>query len=450
MTLSVTETISAIATPPGRGGVGIVRISGSLARQMASTISGIEPQARQAHFVHFRDAEGDEIDEGILLYFPAPHSFTGEDVVELQGHGGPIVMDLLLNRTLQLGARLARAGEFSERAYLNDKIDLAQAEAIADLIDSETEVSARLAVRSLQGIFSNRVHQLLEQLTQLRIYVEAAIDFPEEEIDFLSDGKVEKDLEKIIDRMEELQKAASIGRVMRDGMTLVIAGLPNAGKSSLMNALSGAEAAIVTDIPGTTRDVLRERIQIDGMPVHLIDTAGIRDSDDAVEKIGIDRAHKEISQADRILWIYDGAKDPQHLAFDRKILPENIPITFVHNKADISGQEVCQRETESGSEIVLSAKHDQGLELLRNHLKTSMGLEQTTEGEFIARRRHLDAISRAARHLQDGKQAMLAGMAGELLAEDLRQSQIDLSDITGEFSADDLLGEIFSSFCIGK
>jgi tRNA modification GTPase len=427
-----------------------VRISGPQALAYGRAITGIEPRPRHAHYCEFTDADSRLIDEGLFIYFAAPNSFTGEDVVELQGHGGPVVMDLLLERCVQLGARIAQAGEFSERAFLNDKLDLAQAEAIADLIDSETRAAARLAVRSLHGDFSERVHALVERVTHLRMYVEAAIDFPEEEIDFLSDGKVEADLLSIIETVEQLQASANVGRVLRDGMNLVIAGLPNAGKSSLLNALAGSESAIVTDIPGTTRDVLRERIQIDGMPVHLIDTAGIRESDDAVEQIGVERARREIEQADRILWVYDGEADPEHQAFDPAHLPQAVPVTFVHNKADQSGVPPGRIQDISETTFALSAKQGEGIDALRLHLRESMGLEQTTQGEFIARRRHLDAIARGHAHLLDARSAMDAGMEGELIAEDLRLCQNALGEITGQFSADDLLGEIFGSFCIGK
>jgi len=450
VTAPVTETICAVATPPGRGGVGIVRVSGPRALQIAEAITGMQPQPRYAHFCSFNDQQQQVIDEGLLIYFAAPHSFTGDEVIELQGHGGPVVMDLLLQRCVQLGARIARPGEFSERAFLNGKLDLAQAEAIADLIDSETSASARLALRSLQGEFSQRVHALVEELTNLRMYVEAAIDFPEEEIDFLSDGKVQTDLDGIVAAIEALQQAANIGRVMRDGMNLVIAGLPNAGKSSLLNALAGSDSAIVTEIPGTTRDVLRERIQIDGMPLHLIDTAGLRDTEDAVERIGVERARREIEQADRILWVYDGAQDPQHSAFDPSHLPPGVPVTFVHNKADRSGAAVGAQSRDGVVTVTLSAKQGEGMDALRRHLRQSMGLDQTTQGEFIARHRHMDAIARAHKHLLDGHAAMQSGMAGELLAEDLRLAQLALSEITGEFTSDDLLGEIFAGFCIGK
>ena len=450
MTASVTDTIAAIATPPGRGGIGIVRVSGAAVPVVAEALLGSLPSPRLARFARFRDAYDQVIDEGLALYFPAPGSFTGEHVLELQGHGGPVVMDLLLSRVLQLGVRLARPGEFSERAFLNDKLDLAQAEAIADLIDSETAAAARLAVRSLDGEFSRRIQDLVDQLIHLRMYVEAAIDFPEEEIDFLSDGKVAGDLAAVIAQVTQVQASAKVGRILRDGMTLVIAGLPNAGKSSLLNALAGADTAIVTDIPGTTRDVLRERIQIDGMPVHLIDTAGLRDSGDAVERIGVARARAEMARADRVLWVYDGHADPEHGGFDPADLPEGVPVTFVRNKADLSGEIPGERRLAEGTEIALSAKGGAGVDALRAHLKQVMGYTGSGEGEFIARRRHLDAIARAQVHLAAGQAALLGGAAGELLAEDLRQAQNALSEITGDFSADDLLGEIFSSFCIGK
>ncbi|WP_428633260.1 tRNA uridine-5-carboxymethylaminomethyl(34) synthesis GTPase MnmE [Sedimenticola sp.] len=444
------DSIAAIATPPGMGGVGIIRISGKLVRTVAEALSGTLPPPRYARFARFSDKQGNLVDEGLLLFFPAPHSFTGEDVLELQGHGGPVVLDLLLQRVLECGVRLARPGEFSQRAFLNGKLDLAQAEAIADLIESGTRDAARLAVRSLEGEFSKRIHQLVEQLILLRMYVEAAIDFPEEEIDFLSDGKVANDLAAIVASVDDVQRSARLGRLMRDGMTLVIAGLPNAGKSSLLNCLAGRDSAIVTDIPGTTRDLLREQIQIDGMPLHLIDTAGLRESRDAVEQEGIRRAREEIAKADCILWIFDDKLDPEHEAFDRSLLPAEIPVTFVRNKIDRSGTKAGLRETDSGVEVALSAKTGEGVEFLRDHLKQSMGFSSGQEGEFIARRRHLDAIQRASEHLLTGQKALQGQGSGELLAEDLRQAQLALSEITGEFTADDLLGQIFSSFCIGK
>ncbi len=450
MTGPVTDTIAAVATPPGRGGIGIVRLSGPAVPQIAAALLGHCPVARHATLARFRDTAGDPIDQGIALYFPAPHSFTGEPVLELQGHGGPVVMDLLLARVLALGARAARPGEFSERAFLNGKLDLAQAEAIADLIDSETAAAARLANRTLEGEFSRRVHALVAQLTQLRMYVEAAIDFPEEEIDFLSDGKVSKDLQTILAKLEQVQASARIGRVLRDGMTLVIAGRPNAGKSSLLNALAGVEAAIVTEVPGTTRDLLRERIQIDGMPLHLIDTAGLRDTDDLVEREGVRRARAELARADRVLWVFDGAADPEHSAYDPAQLPVGVPVTFIRNKLDLTGAAPRLIETPAGPEVALSARGGAGVELLRQHLKQCMGYATGIEGEFSARRRHLAALAHARDHLQTGAAALRDQAAGEILAEELRLAQQALGAITGEFSAEDLLGEIFASFCIGK
>ena len=448
--MSSRDTIAAVATPPGRGGIGIVRVSGAQVQTIARSILRRLPEQRTARFCRFLDAEGETLDEGIALYFPAPASFTGEDVLELQAHGGPVLMDLLLQRVLQLGARLARPGEFSERAFLNGKLDLTQAEAIADLIDASTASAARLASRTLRGQFSQQVNALLERVIQLRLYVESAIDFPEEEIDFLSDGKVSTDLHGILRVLKHLQATAHTGRLLRDGMTLVIAGRPNAGKSSLMNALAGADAAIVTALPGTTRDLLRERIQIDGMPLHIIDTAGLRESEDPVEQEGMRRARMEMAQADLILWVFDDLADPDHLALDRDGLPEKVPMTLIRNKIDQSGRQAYLQATQHGTEIALSAKTLQGLDLLKQHLKESMGFAGEAEGEFIARRRHLDALDRAQRHLQQGAQVLARDAAGELLAEDLRQAQQALNEITGEFTADDLLGRIFATFCIGK
>ncbi len=448
--LPVTDTIAAIATPPGRGGIGVLRVSGSQCTGIAQALLGRLPRAREAVFTAFRDAGGEAIDRGIALYFAAPRSFTGEDVLELQGHGGPVVMDMLLARVLALGARGARPGEFSERAFLNDKLDLVQAEAIADLVDSETAAAARLASRTLQGEFSNRVHVLVDRLIELRMYVEAAIDFPEEEVDFLADSKVSAHLQEIIESVDRVRASAAIGRVMRDGMTLVIAGLPNAGKSSLLNALAGIEAAIVTELPGTTRDVLRERIQIDGMPLHLIDTAGLRESDDRIEREGVRRAKLELDRADRVLWVFDAANDPQHRTFDPQHLPERVPVTFIRNKIDLTDERPVLRETAAGPEIGVSARDGLGIEQLRDHLKACMGYGGSSEGEFIARRRHLDAIERTQQHLASGYEALETRHAGEILAEELRLAQACLAEITGEFNADDLLGQIFSSFCIGK
>jgi tRNA modification GTPase len=447
----MTDTIAAVATPPGRGGIGVVRVSGPLSAAIAEAVCGALPVPRQAAFCRFRAGDGAVIDEGITLYFPAPHSFTGEDVLELQGHGGPVVMDLLLARVCKLGARPARPGEFSERAFLNDKLDLAQAEAIADLIASDTAAAARAALRSLQGEFSRRVHGLVEGLIELRMYVEAAIDFPEEEIDFLTDGVIAVRLSALREGLTALQAAAGQGRLLRDGMTVVIAGRPNAGKSSLLNHLAGREAAIVTAIPGTTRDVLREHISIDGMPLHVIDTAGLRDSDDPVEREGIRRAWAEIESADRILMVVD---DRLGLTAEDRVLrerlPPGMPVTVLYNKIDLSGRTPVIGEGEWGTEILLSARTEEGLDLLRNHLKACMGYHSGEEGGFMARRRHLDALERAAIALERATYQLEVIRAGELVAEELREAQNALAEITGEFASEDLLSRIFSSFCIGK
>jgi tRNA modification GTPase len=448
--VSEQETIAAIATPPGQGGVGIVRISGVLATDIAQEIIGRTPKPRIAEFANFINDVGEPIDTGLALFFPNPNSFTGEDVLELQGHGGPVVMDLLLQRVLQLGARVAQPGEFSKRAYLNGKLDLAQAEAVADLIESGTTAAARLAVRSLSGEFSDRINGLVYAVTQLRMYVEAAIDFPEEEIDFLSDGKLLDDLAAIRLRLEQVEKSAAVGRLLRDGITLVIAGPPNAGKSSIMNALSGRNTAIVTDVPGTTRDLLKEQIQIDGLPLHIIDTAGLRESGDQVEQEGIRRAREQIANADRVLWVFDDKTDPEHSAFDPDELPPGVPVLFVRNKIDLTGTETGINDSANGTEIAISAHTEKDIQMLRDYLKQSVGFHGAEEGEFLARRRHLDALERAGKHLETGVLALQESGSGELLAEDLRQVQLALSEITGEFSADDLLGEIFTSFCIGK
>ncbi len=450
------ETIAAVATAQGRGGVGIVRVSGPLAGQLAQAICQRQLQPRYAHYgPFFADAE-QVLDEGLALYFPGPNSFTGEDVLELQGHGGPVVLDLLLRRCVQLGARLARPGEFSERAFLNDKLDLAQAEAIADLIEASSEQAARNALRSLQGEFSRRVHGLTERLISLRIYVEAAIDFPEEEIDFLADGHVLNLLDGVRTDLDGVLREAGQGALLRDGMTVVIAGRPNAGKSSLLNALAGREAAIVTEIAGTTRDVLREHIHIDGMPLHVVDTAGLRATEDQVERIGVERALKAIGEADRILLVVDAtapeADDPFALwpeFLDQR--PDPAKVTLIRNKADLSGEAIALEACNDGHiTICLSARSSEGLDLLREHLKACMGYEQTAESSFSARRRHLEALRQAATHLEHGHAQLTLAGAGELLAEDLRMAQQALGEITGAFSSDDLLGRIFSSFCIGK
>lgn len=454
--MQTNDTIVAQATPPGRGGVGILRVSGPKAALVAQTILGKLPKPRYADYLPFRDVNDTVLDQGIALFFPGPNSFTGEDVLELQGHGGPVILDLLLRRILTIdGIRIANPGEFSERAFLNDKLDLAQAEAIADLIDASSEQAARSAMNSLQGAFSAQIHHMVEALTTLRIYVEAAIDFPDEEIDFLSDGKIEAKLDEVIADLARVRSEARQGSLLREGMKVVIAGRPNAGKSSLLNALAGREAAIVTDIAGTTRDVLREHIHIDGMPLHIIDTAGLREASDEVERIGIERAWKEIEQADRVLFMLDStttdATEPQQIwpEFMAR-LPDTLPVTVIRNKADKTGEEIEFVEDVRYPLIRLSAREDKGIDLLRDHLKEAMGFKGNTEGGFLARRRHLQALDAATIHLDQGHEQLVVARSGELLAEELRLAQLELSEITGEFSSDDLLGRIFSSFCIGK
>lgn len=445
----MSETVTAIATPPGRGGVGIIRVSGAKASEVAQALLGQCPEPRLAHFGEFKNEKGIAIDEGIALFFKGPNSFTGEDVLELQGHGGPVVMQLLLERVIRLGCRLARAGEFTERAFLNDKMDLAQAEAVADLIDAVSIQSAQSAIKSLQGAFSARIHPLVEKLINLRLYVEAAIDFPEEEIDFLSDNQITDGLKNLVLDLDILLTEAKQGHLLQQGLTLVLAGRPNAGKSSLLNALAGKEAAIVTNIPGTTRDVLREAISLEGVPLHIVDTAGLRDSDDVIEQEGVKRAHQAIAEADRLLLILDDSdKTPVSILLNeiQSQLPTQLPVTIVHNKIDLSGQ----KERVEGDEIFVSAKQGLGLDLLKAQLLKSIGFDQAVESRFTARTRHLEALERAVVSVKTGQQQLDQHQAGELLAEDLRVAQQALSEITGEFTSDDLLGRIFSSFCIGK
>ena len=450
-----TETIAAIATPPGKGGVGIVRISGPKSQEIARAMLAVKTLTpRYAHYGNFLETTATgtaTIDQGIALFFPGPNSFTGEDVLELQGHGGPIILDCVLRTAISLGARMARPGEFSERAFLNNKIDLAQAEAIADLIDSASEQAARQALRSLEGAFSKEINELVEAITMLRIYVEAAIDFPEEEIDFISDGRVANELNSIKLHLESVFSSAKQGSILREGMTVVIAGKPNAGKSSLLNALAGRESAIVTAIAGTTRDVLRENILIDGMPLHVVDTAGLRDSDDPVEQEGIKRAWAEIAQADRVLLVIDSNSALQE---ELSIPPEfdtfvkQKKLSLIYNKCDLTGQAPGIQD-DTISRVYLSAKQNQGIDVLRAHLKSCVGYDDG-DTPFIARRRHIDALERGREHIFNGEQQLTTYNAGELLAEELRLAQNALAEITGEFSSDDLLGRIFSSFCIGK
>lgn len=464
------STIAAQATAPGRGGVGIIRVSGPEAKHVAQAILGKVPEIRKAEYLSFSNANNETLDQGIAIFFKAPNSFTGEDVIEFQGHGGPVILDMLLKSILALpNVVMAKPGEFSEQAFLNDKLDLTQAEAIADLINSSSEQAARSALHSLQGDFSKLVNEMVESIIHLRMYVEAAIDFPEEEIDFLADQKIATDLKAIINKVEDVRKQALQGSIIREGMRVVIAGRPNAGKSSLLNALSGKESAIVTDIAGTTRDVLTEQIHIDGMPLHIIDTAGLRESDDKVEQIGIERAWHEIKRADRVLLMVDASDNHSVLEDEQGIknyypeffeqLPANIGLTLIRNKADLNlsikqadiGLAAFTDENKKQHvSITLSAKTGSGVDSLKEHLKAIMGYQGSTEGGFMARRRHLTALNKAHQHLITGLEQLESYVAGEILAEELRICQLELDQITGEFTSDDLLSKIFSSFCIGK
>ncbi len=452
------DTIAAIATPPGRGGIGIVRVSGPQVRAIAEGLldGGRLPPPRRAAFRAFRDADGTVIDEGIALYFPAPRSYTGEEVLELHAHGSPVVLDLLLARACALGARPARPGEFTERAFLNGKLDLAQAEAVADLIDAANAAAARAARRTLAGEFSQRVAALVERLTDLRTYVEAAIDFPEEEVDFLSEAQLAERLQALAEDLARLRAAARTGTLLQEGMVVVIAGPPNAGKSSLLNALAGEEAAIVSPVPGTTRDVLRADIDLGGgLRLRVFDTAGLRASADAIETEGMRRARQVMERADRVLFVLDAAHpDPVARAAAEAQLPPHLPRTLIYNKIDLTGQAPYYRaapgpEAAPYAEVALSAKTGAGLELLRNHLGESAGFRPAGENDFTARRRHLEAIARAERHLAAAA-AHAAARQGELLAEELKLAQDALGEITGAVAPDDLLGRIFSTFCIGK
>ncbi len=451
------DTIVAIATAPGRGGVGVVRLSGGDLSGFVEGLLGADRvlKPRYAHYASFYDAEGTVLDQGLVLLFTAPNSFTGEQVLELHGHGGPVILDCLVNRCLELGARPARPGEFSERAFLNDKLDLAQAEAVADLIDASSTQAAKSAVRSLQGEFSHKIQNFVERMISLRVFVEAAIDFPEEEIDFLADEALRSQLSSLRDDLMAFLATAEQGALLRDGITLVLAGKPNAGKSSLLNALAGQETAIVTSIAGTTRDVLREKINLDGVPLNIVDTAGLRDTDDVVEQQGVIRAWNEIEKADAILYVVDASKqDDESLEqlwpeyFERfSQQPHNIISIF--NKQDLLKKPI-EEVDRGGAAIGVSAKTGDGLLGLKQLILDSVGYQQQAEGVFSARRRHLSAINRATDLVCHGIQQLEQSNAGELLAEDLRQAQRYLSEITGDFTSDDLLGVIFSSFCIGK
>lgn len=440
------DVIAAIATAPGRGGIGVVRVSGRNLQSFAYSLSGAEPVPRRARFTRFLAADRSVLDEGLLLYFPAPSSFTGEDVLELQGHGGPVVMRMLLARCLEVGARLAEPGEFSQRAFLNGRMDLAQAEAVADLIEASTEQAARSAVRSLGGEFSRRIGLLRDELIDLRMLVEATLDFPEEEIDFLERARAFQRLDAIDTHLAEVLRTARQGALLRDGLRVVLAGRPNVGKSSLLNALAGDERAIVTDIAGTTRDVLRETIQIEGVPLHIIDTAGLRDTDDPVERIGVERSWREIANADVVVVLTDDESSMDTVAVDARV-PATVPRLRVVNKIDLHGSSARCEEDAGGARVWLSARSGEGMDLFRAQLLRIAGWQESGEDVFIARERHLAALRLAAGHVMAAR-----GLAAalDLFAEELRLAHDALGEITGEFTPDDLLGVIFSRFCIGK
>lgn len=457
--MKATDTIVAIATPPGSGGVGIVRLSGPKALEIGAKICRLDVttlKPRYANYTPFYDSTGQILDAGLHINFFAPNSYTGEHVCELQGHGGQVILGLLLQQALLHGARLARAGEFTERAYLNDKMDLAQAEAVADLIHASSEAAARAAVQTMKGRFSDAIHELQENLIHLRLFVEAAIDFPEEEVDFLADEQLLALLDRVEKQLADVLFHAEQGVIQSDGMRLAIAGLPNAGKSSLLNALAGEDLAIVTDIAGTTRDALRQTIHVDGLPLHLVDTAGLRDSADIVEQEGIRRAKKEIDQADAVLWVWDSQLDLTDLETELTKHFQTIPnhLLIVLNKAELSGWVLGRTNIKlnnvSYPAVAVSAKLGDGLSELKAKLKEIMGYQPVGAGQFSARKRHVFALQQTQSCLSQAKYALLTLAAGELAAEDLRLAQQHLSEITGKFTADDLLGRIFSSFCIGK
>lgn len=444
----LTDTIAAIATASGSGGIGVVRVSGPQAPAIAQSILGHCPAPRHAAFLPFKEADASTIDQGIAIYFQCPNSYTGEDVLELQAHGGPAILQIILRRCLALGARQAMPGEFTQRAYLNDKMDLAQAEAVADVINASTIEAARSAMRSLSGEFSNRIQVLLERLIELRMYVEACLDFPEEEIDFISQGNVEAKLANILAELQKIFQQAKQGNLLREGLTVVLVGQPNVGKSSLINQLAGDEVAIVTPIAGTTRDTVKSHIQINGIPLHIIDTAGLRETDDEIEKFGIARTWRALESANIALLLLDathGITEIEKSILDR--LPLDLSKIWIHNKIDLSAEAPSIQEIDGETHIFISAKKGHGIDLLKAHLLKMAGWQTTSEGVFMARTRHLEAISEVESFLNSALQSI---QQAELVAENLRAAQTALSSITGEFTPDDLLGEIFSKFCIGK
>jgi tRNA modification GTPase len=443
-----TDTIAAIASAPGAAGVGVLRVSGAAVARIATELLGREPEPRRAHFTAFREHDGALIDRGLLLYFPAPASYTGEHVLELQGHGSPVLLDALLRRVCTMGARLARPGEFTERAFLNGKLDLAQAEAVADLIAARSQAGARAALQSMEGVFSRKVHELLQSLIALRVHIEATIDFPEEEIDFLADPVIARKLHALRAELDDLLREAQRGVRLNDGLRVAIIGRPNAGKSSLLNALAGSDRAIVTDIAGTTRDVLREQLNLDGIALELADTAGLRETNDPVEREGVRRAHGELARADVALLVTDAAQAEHDLALLADLPARVERIVFI-NKIDLSEHAEGYEVRSDAIWVWASAKSGAGLEVLRNHLKQLAGAGGG-EGAFSARRRHVLALEQVVTHLARADEVLHATRAGELAAEELRHAQHALGEITGTYTSDDLLGAIFSSFCIGK
>lgn len=443
------EAIAAIATPPGRGGIGVVRISGPHLAGMLRALVQIPVEPRRATRAGFLAADASVIDQGLVLYFRAPHSYTGEDVIELQAHGGPVVLQLLLKRCLELGARVAEPGEFTKRAFLNDKLDLVQAESVADLIDAATAEAARCAVRSLQGEFSRSIEAMVQTLIELRTLIEATLDFPEEEVEFLKQADVRAKLQLMREQLAQLLTASRQGSLLREGIHIVIAGQPNVGKSSLLNRLAGEDLAIVTAIPGTTRDAIRQTISIHGIPVHVIDTAGLREAQDAVEKYGISKAWEQIERADLVLWVSDATRAETRLAQTALALhlPVGVPRIHVINKIDLVATAASENAESSASEVAISAKTGAGIETLNQAILSTVGWSGTGEGVFMARARHTQALQAAARHLEH---AVAHANALELMAEELKLAQREFGTITGEFTADDLLGQIFSRFCIGK